>query len=460
MTQSHLGWLGIIKLGLVQSALGAVVVLTTSTLNRVMVVELQLAASLPGILVALHYAVQITRPRMGHGSDVGGRRTPWIVGGMAVLSLGGLLAAAATVWMATNFVAGLALAVIAFAMIGIGVSAAGTSLLVLLAKRVVPERRAAAATIIWVMMLIGFIVTAGTAGRFLDPFSYERLLSVAATVSAIAFAVALLAVWGMEPPTAADARAEPAGAETQTAMRIPFFTALRQTWKEPVARNFTLFVFLSMLAYSAQDLILEPFAGAIFGFTPGESTKLSGLQHGGVLAGMIVIGGLATFVGGRWLGSLRGWTIFGCLASAAALFGLAMAGHFAPDWPLGVSVALLGFANGAFAVAAIGSMMALASVGREKREGVRMGLWGASQAIAFGLGGLLGAAAVDLVKLATGDALTAYSTVFACEACLFAAAAWLAAKVGQAGPSGALAKGPRVVTIGENMLPAGYGERS
>jgi BCD family chlorophyll transporter-like MFS transporter len=89
-------WAGarIFRLGLVQAALGAVVVLTTSTLNRVMVVELALPALLPGLLVALHYAVQLTRPRMGHGSaTVGGRRTPWILGGMAVLALGGRAAA-------------------------------------------------------------------------------------------------------------------------------------------------------------------------------------------------------------------------------------------------------------------------------------------------------------------------------------------------------------------------------
>ena len=79
------GWGSIARLGLVQMALGAIVVLTTSTLNRVMVVELALPALLPGMLVALHYLVQIARPRMGHGSDVGGRRTPWIVGGMAAL---------------------------------------------------------------------------------------------------------------------------------------------------------------------------------------------------------------------------------------------------------------------------------------------------------------------------------------------------------------------------------------
>ena len=118
---NHFGWLAIFRLGLVQSALGAIVVLTTSTLNRVMVVELALPALLPGILVGLHYAVQISRPRMGHGSDVGGRSTPWIIGGMAVLGLGGLLGAIATAWMATHPVAGIATAVIAFVMVGLGV---------------------------------------------------------------------------------------------------------------------------------------------------------------------------------------------------------------------------------------------------------------------------------------------------------------------------------------------------
>ena len=91
-----LGWLGVARLGLVQAMLGGVVVLTTSTLNRVMVVELALPAMLPGLLVALHYAVQLTRPRMGFGADRTARRTPWIVGGMAVLAASGWLAAVAT----------------------------------------------------------------------------------------------------------------------------------------------------------------------------------------------------------------------------------------------------------------------------------------------------------------------------------------------------------------------------
>ena len=121
-----LSWWGIVRLGLVQTSLGAIVVMTTSTLNRVMVVELALPAMLPGILVALHYFVQLSRPRFGHGSDRGQRRTPWIIGGMVVLGAGGVLAALATSLMASSAAAGIALAVVAFVLIGAGVGASGT----------------------------------------------------------------------------------------------------------------------------------------------------------------------------------------------------------------------------------------------------------------------------------------------------------------------------------------------
>jgi len=89
-----IGWLGILRLVLVQAGLGAIVVLTTSTLNRVMISEWHLPAIVPGALVALHYGIQVLRPRLGYGSDVGGRRTPRIVGGMAALALGATGAAA------------------------------------------------------------------------------------------------------------------------------------------------------------------------------------------------------------------------------------------------------------------------------------------------------------------------------------------------------------------------------
>jgi BCD family chlorophyll transporter-like MFS transporter len=120
-----LGWIGIARLGLVQAAIGAIVMLSTSLLNRVMVVELGLAAAIPAGLVAWHYAVQLSRPLWGHGSDRGRRRTPWIVGGMGVLALGALLAVDAAVLIPSAPVTGHLLAALGFTLIGAGVGASG-----------------------------------------------------------------------------------------------------------------------------------------------------------------------------------------------------------------------------------------------------------------------------------------------------------------------------------------------
>jgi BCD family chlorophyll transporter-like MFS transporter len=421
MGQDELGWVGVIRLGLVQAALGAIVILTTSTLNRVMVVELALPAVIPGALVTLHHAMQLLRPRMGHGSDRGRRCTPWIVGGMAALAVGGTGAAYATTLMATHFALGLVASIAAFVLIGAGVSASGTSLLVLMAKRVPEGRRAAAATVTWMMMIASFALTATLAGHLLDPFSPSRLVAVAGVVSAMAFVVTLLAMWGVERGAASvtPSRAAPAAESS-------FLHALHQVWSEPAARRFTLFVFVSMVAYSAQDLILEPFAGAIFSFSPGSSTKLSGTQHAGVFVGMLLVAVVTTLFRGTALASLKAWVVGGCIASALAMVGLVLAGLGSGSWPLRQNVFLLGAANGAFSIAAIGAMMALASHGRESREGVRMGIWGAAQAIAFGLGGFAGTAVVDLAKHFVSRPGAAYALVFALEALGFVVAQWLA----------------------------------
>lgn len=419
-----LGWFGILRLALVQTALGAIVVLTTSTINRVMVVELALPAILPGALVALHQALQILRPGWGHGSDIGGRRTPWIIGGMATLALGGAGAAASIALMVDNFSAGLALAILAFTLVGAGVGATGTSLLALLATSVAPDRRAPAATLVWLMMIAGFIVTTIVAGHFLDPFSPARLVKITCIISVMAFAVAVAAIWGVEDRCV---RASTAAAPAKLSeAKAPFLSAFRDVWAEPDARRFTIFIFVSMLAYSMQDLILEPFAGIVFGLTPGATTKISGLQNAGVFVGMLLVALLANPRFG--FGSLKAWTIAGCLSSACALAALVSAARANDLLFLKGAIFALGFSNGAYAVAAIGSMMALAGRGRAKSEGMRMGIWGASQAIAFGFGGFAGTAAVDILRHVFAEAPRAYSTVFLFEAGLFVIAAGLAVR--------------------------------
>ena len=419
----RLRWSEMLRLGAVQAAIGAVIVLMTSTMNRVMIVELGLSASIPGLLVALHFAVQLAlRPRMGFGSDQGGRRTPWILWGMAVLALGGIGAALSVRLMQTSVTLGVLGAGAAFVVLGAGVSAAGTPLLALGAERAGASQRAATAAVMWILMIVGFAVTAGTAGRLLEPFSFDRLVAVTAGVCAIAAVVAAVAIRGVERPRPT---------------RVPFTTpvpaddeprfarAVRAVWSEPSARTFALFVFVAMLAYSAQDLILEPFGGVAFRLTPGETTKLSGMQHGGVLLGMI----LTAVVGSRF-GALRTWATAGCVASAVSFLLLAAT-------PLGASVRtfeavvfVLGFSNGVFAIGAIGSMMAMTGGGAEQHAGLRLGVYGAAQAVAYAIGGFAGAAALDVARALTGTPVTAYVSVFVGEGVLFAAAAVLAARSG------------------------------
>jgi hypothetical protein len=224
--------------------------------------------------------------------------------------------------------------VLAFALIGVGVSASGTSLLVLLAKRVEASRRAGAATVVWLMMIVGFAVTAGTGRTLLDPYSPLRLVAVSRRRSRARLASRSSRIRGLEQGTRpCDAQAAAQASAPRPSLPRGARAGLGRTGRAAVH----VFVFVSMLAYSAQDLILEPFAGAVFGFTPGESTQLSGLQHGGVLAGHAAASLAGRGATGGGFGSLRAWTIGGCLASAVALAGLVAAGD-RTGWPLRATV--------------------------------------------------------------------------------------------------------------------------
>jgi len=414
-----LSWLQISRLALVQVAIGMVLVLMTSTLNRVIILEIGLPAAVPGALVGLHFAVQlVVRPRIGFASDLSGRRTSWILVGMLLLGLSGTGAAATTLVMEQDRALGLTLAVACFAVLGFAVSMVGTPFLAMLSEKVEAERRAGAAALTWILMIVGFIVTAATVGSALEPFSFERLIAVTAVVSLVAVLLTFVAVWRMErkPNTVPSTAAAGAPADAT----FDFRSALREVWAEQEAVRFAFFVFVAMLAYSAQDLILEPFAGAVFDLSPGATTRVSGIHHSGVLIGMLATAALASR-----FGTLQRWAAIGCGASAAALAGLALAGAIESAVLMRATVVGLGLANGVFAVGAIGCMMGLVHVGREGRAGLRMGFFGGAQAVAYAIGGFAGAAGSDLARIGFGTPVAGYTVVFLAEALMFVFAASL-----------------------------------
>jgi len=412
-----LSWLSIVRLGLVQMCLGAVVVLMTSTLNRLMVVELSLAATLPGALVAIHYLVQISRPKWGFLSDIQGNRTKWIILGMIILAVGANLAALCIPLYSFNATAATILSFFAYTIIGLGVGASGTSLLALLATHTIQHRRAAAATITWLMMIFGIAVTATVVGKLLDPYSVERLIKIVFGLTLVTVAITFISTLNIERGLSS--------INKNINKSQSFLTGLKVIWANSQTKRFSVFVFLSMTAYFMQELILEPYAGIVFSFTPGQSTSLSGMQNGGVFLGMLAVGIACT---GFKFGALKNWVWAGCMGSCISLVLIALAGQSPEIVPLAPLVFGLGIFNGMFAVAAIGSMMSLASQNNDSREGTRMGLWGAAQAIAAGFGGLLGTILVDLLRLANFSHADAYGTVFIFEAALFALAASIATR--------------------------------
>ena len=196
--QNTLGWFSIFRLGLVQACLGAVVVIMTSTLNRLMVVELSMAATVPGFLVGLHYAVQLSRPKWGLISDLENNRTKWINLGMLILGVGANLATLSLVLFNSNPFLAILLSIFAYTLIGLGVGASGTSLLALMAKHTSERRRPAAAMITWLMMIFGIAMTAGVVGALLDPYSFGLLLRIVAGLTVLTLIVSIVSTWKIE----------------------------------------------------------------------------------------------------------------------------------------------------------------------------------------------------------------------------------------------------------------------
>jgi len=406
-------WLTIARLCLVNMAIGGLAALPVNLFNRLMTVELALPALLPGLLVALHYGVQLTRPVWGHRSDAKGGRTPFILGGITVVGLSIIAAAWAIHLAATSTGLALLVWVLAYAALGLGIGAAGTSFLALLATVTTGRGKGAAATVAWLFLIAGAIIASIGTGIALEPYSAPRLITVVSVVALVALLLCLVATWRIERNLG------PAPAPDETEL----WPAIKATWADPAARQFTGFVFLSILAFYLSELIFEPFAGHVHGLSPEDSTKLSGGKDGAALLGMILAGTLSSLN----LGSLRFWAVTGCFISAAGLAALGM------QMPLIPASVALGFGNGLFVVGAVGSMMILSSE-REGATGIRMGVFGASQAVAAGVAGLVATGMLDLARLALPDA-AAYASVFALEAALFCAAAVVALRILDRAPS-------------------------
>ena len=429
-----MNWFSILRLGLVQLCIGSSVVIPLSTLNRLMKVELALPATIAGFLIALHYAVQLTRVNWGYLSDKTQNRSQWIIFGMLILGIGGVLASVSIPLIESNFAYGIMLALFSYTLIGFGVGAAGTPLLALLASYSSKSQKGFAASITFLMMILGLAITGITAGIILDPYSHQKLMKITASLAIITNILSYLSLKNLEKSLLNNADARIPNSIRYDA---PFLTGIKKIWMEREARLFTIFIFISMGAFSMQDPILEPFAGEVFGFAVGESTKLDGFHKVGTLIGIILIilclskfrigfGSFSIFKNER-LGSEKLWLITGCLFSALSLFIISLLGlTYRDPGILNSVVFFFGISNGVFTAGILGTMLHLASRGSgDNNTGTRMGIWGAAQAYATMIAVFFSTVLVDILGLMMNSLPGVYGIVFLTAASFFIAAAFL-----------------------------------
>jgi BCD family chlorophyll transporter-like MFS transporter len=394
-----------VRLGAFPIAYGLSGVLIGGTLNRVMIAELKLPATLVAVLFTLPLLVSPLRLWFGYRSDgfpiFGRRREPYMV--LGALLIGGGVAAIAnwTVRTAATpavFVPG---AVLAFLLYGVGRNLAHNTYQALLAEKFTGSVRARAVTLYEVVTLLGSVMGAGALGKALEHYDPSRLVAVANIVALVIVALACFAVPGQEARAAGAANAE-------TARGKPFGEVVRDyVWADPQVRRLFIVVICTFIGTLAQDVLLEPYGALVLGMSVGATTRLTMFWGLGVLAAML-LSGLWLL---RMLGPLRlmriGLGVSIAVFSAVAAVGLAGApGLF--RW----LVLVMGFGTG---LAGAGMLASVVEFTTPMRAGLLMGVWGVANMLGHAVGSLMGGIVVDTMRLATGSALAAYTALFAFE---------------------------------------------
>ena len=380
----------LLRLSLFQVSVGMAVVLLNGTLNRVMIVELEVPTWLVALMVALPLTFAPFRALIGFRSDthrsvLGWRRVPYIwmgtllqFGGFAIMPFALLVLSGDTHGPAWIGHAGAALA---FLLVGAGLHTTQTAGLALATDLAPEHSRPRVVAFLYVMSLVGMVGSALAFGALLENFSQIRLIQVIQGAALVTFAFNVIALWKQEP-------------------RRPFVTAhdrVHPTFRQALSAlggtglsvRALVAVGLGTAGFSMQDILLEPYGGEILALSVGQTTMLTAFLAGGTLVGLALAAG--------WLG--RGFDAY-LLAAYGVLAGIGAFSCVIFAAPLGslalfvVGATVIGFGGGLFAV---GTLTAAMQVAQGDRGGLILGVWGAVQASAAGLGIALGGAIRDVV---------------------------------------------------------------
>ena len=447
----------LLRLSLFQVTVGMALVLMVGTLNRVMIVELGVAASLVAVMISLPLVFAPFRALIGFKSDtfvsaLGWRRVPfiwkgtmWQFGGFAIMPFALLVlsgygeAVDAPRWI------GLCSAGLAFLLVGAGLHTVQTVGLALATDLVRPEDQPKVVGLMYVMLLLGMVGAAFVYGALLENYSPGRLIQVIQGTAVVTIALNLIALWQQEPRDRARAR------EMRERTETPRFSdSWRRFMRYDGALRLLVVIGLGTFAFGMADVLLEPYGGQVLSMSVAETTRLTAVLAGGSFLGF----GLASRLLGRGGSAVR-------LARTGALIGI-------PGFALIILAAqsgnLAAFIAGTFAVGfgagLFGHGTLTATIRRAPKDqvGLALGAWGAVQATAAGIGVALGGVMRDIVvSLPIAQAYSAaapYLAVFTLEAVVLVLAllAALSLRPLDRAPGGAIFS-PRMSSAGHGDGP-------
>lgn len=380
----------ILRLSLFQVSVGMAMVLLQGTLNRVMVVELAVPASLVGLMLALPLVFAPLRALIGYRSDYhhsafGLRRIPFIwlgsmlqFGGFAMMPFALLLLA--DVNNQFNVIGQLG-AALAFLLVGAGLHTTQTAGLALATDLAPPEKRPRVVALLYVTLLAAWGLSSLLFGHFLENFSNELLIRVIQGVAAATILLNVVALWKQE---AVDRQRA-----ANPTPRPPFMETWRNFTRGGRASRLLVVVGLGTAGFAMQDILLEPYGGQILGLSISQTTALNAIWAAGSLLAFV----LAARILGRG-GEPYRLAALGALIGILAFVAVIASAPLDATWLYRFGAGLIGFGGGLFLVGTLTAAMALAEGGF---SGLALGAWGAVQATSMGLAFAAGGIMRDVV---------------------------------------------------------------
>lgn len=402
-------WLSVLRLGLFQFGMGLSLAPLVGTLNRVLIDELGIHAVAVGFLIAIHYFVSPVRALIGFHSDqaraAGHWRTPYVVLG-AMLTYGGLATAPFSLILLSGdgritFWIAMVICTLIFLAYGIGVNIVETVFLALVSDITPPRDRGKVLAVLWIMLILGTIVSSIIIGSLLQDYSHTRLIRVMQGSAVVFIVFTIIALWNRERM---NKKGLVDSSET-VSVRLSLGESIRIVARQQTLRNLFIVLFLATIGFATHDVLLEPYGGQVLHMSVAQTTQLTALWGVAMLFAIMGAGGLL------WKGRPAVFVIMaGCVVGAVGFLTISYASDVALVIPFLGGVSLIGIGRGLFIVGSIALVMSLTDIGH---AGLLIGLWGVMQGVAQGLGTIGGGLVRDIIYQQTGSVVWGYTTVYA-----------------------------------------------